>query len=130
MPAVLIEIRRECSPADETALIDAVHEALVSSLKIPADDRIVCLPAHAPHRFACPPGKIRPELFTLISVDLFSGRSLEAKRNLYAAIAANLGALGIPPNHILVRLREISRENWGTRGLPASEIDLGFKVEV
>lgn len=130
MPAVLIEIRRECSVTEETALIDAVHAAIVSALKIPADDRIVRLQVHAPHRFACPPGKARPEMFTLISIDLFSGRSLEAKRNLYAAIAANLGVLGIPADHILLRLREIPRENWGVRGLPASEIDLGFTVEV
>lgn len=130
MPFVLIEIRRECSAAEETALMDAVHVAVVTALKLPADDRIVRLQVHAPQRFACPPGKSRPELFTLISIDLFSGRSLEAKRNLYAAIAANLGVLGIPADHILVRLSEIPRENWGVRGLPASEIDLGFKVEV
>ncbi|MDO6385870.1 tautomerase family protein [Uliginosibacterium sp. 31-12] len=130
MPVVLIEIRRECTAAEETALMDAVHAAIVSALKIPAGDRIVRLQAHPPHRFACPPGKARPDLFTLISIDLFSGRSLEAKRTLYATIAAKLGELGIPADHILVRLRDIPRENWGVRGLPASEIDLGFKVEV
>lgn len=130
MPAVLIEVRREYTAAEELALMDGVHAAVVSALKIPAHDRIVRLQVHAPQRFACPGDKTQPERFTLISIDLFSGRSLEAKRNLYAAIAANLAPLGIPADHILLRLREIPQENWGVRGLPASEIELGFKVEV
>lgn len=126
----MIEVRREYAPAEEVALIDAVHAAMVLALKIPADDRIVRLQAHAPHRFACPPGLSRPERYTLISIDLFAGRSLDAKRKLYAAIAANLEGLGIPADHIQVRLREIARENWGLRGQAASDLDLGFKIDV
>lgn len=44
--------------------------------------------------FATPPEK--DERSTLVEVDLFSGRSLDAKKALYRAIVTNLGRLGIP----------------------------------
>ena len=71
------------------------------------------------------------ERYTLINIDLFSGRSLTAKKVLYRAIVSNLGKYGIPADHIKVLLRESAAENWGIRwGIPASEIELGFKVDV
>ncbi len=130
MPVALIEVRRDYGAVEAQALIDALHAAMVCALEIPEDDRIVRLLVHAPAFFACPPGKAHPERFTLIGVDLFAGRSPAAKRRLYAAIFENLAPLGIPADHIVVRLNEIPRENWGLRGQPASEVDLGFKVEV
>ncbi|HEU4678089.1 MAG TPA: tautomerase family protein [Terrimicrobiaceae bacterium] len=84
--------------------------------------------SHEPHRFTSAPGK--GEGYTLISIDLFAGRSLVAKKELYAAIVRNLDALGIPPDHVKVALREVPRENWGIRGLAASEIAIGFEIEV
>jgi phenylpyruvate tautomerase PptA (4-oxalocrotonate tautomerase family) len=43
----------------------------------------------------------------------------------------NLGTLGIPPDHVLVLLDEVPRENWGIRGgRAACDVDLGFKVDV
>jgi len=43
----------------------------------------------------------------------------------------NLGKLGIPAGDIKILLRESGAENWGIRGgVPASEVDLGFKVDV
>jgi phenylpyruvate tautomerase PptA (4-oxalocrotonate tautomerase family) len=90
--------------------------------------RLVC---HEPHRFACPPGLAAPERFTLISIDAFAGRSLDAKRALYAATVANLARVGIPKDHVKVLLREIPRENWGIRGGQAAcDVELGFKIDV
>jgi len=62
---------------------------------------------------------------------MFSGRSMGAKRALYQAIVRNLAALDVPPHDIKITLIEIPPENWGLRGgMPASEIDLGFKIDV
>lgn len=131
MPAVLIETRRAYSAQEEAALIEATHAALREALKLPPHDRIVRLVAHEPHRFACPPNKTHPDRFTLISIDAFSGRSLDAKRGLYRAIVRNLAPLGIPEDHVTIVLREAPRENWGVRGGQAGcDIDLGFAVEV
>lgn len=56
---------------------------------------------------------------------------MEAKRNLYQGIVERLEDLGIPRSHVKIILNEVAKENWGLRGgKPASEIELGFTVEV
>lgn len=131
MPNVVIEIRRNIPAEIEVAMIAAVHSALREAFNIPPGDRNVRLVAYEPHRFACPPELSRPELYTVVSIDAFAGRSLDMKRALYRMIVENLEALGIPKDHVLILLREIPRENWGIRGgQAASDVTLGFKVEV
>ena len=128
MPNTLIATRAGWI-TDPGAGIDAVQSALREALKIPEGDRTLCLIEHPPSHFAVPPG--RGEKFTLIEVTMFSGRSMSAKRTLYQAIVRNLAALHVPPSDIKITLIETSPENWGIRGgMPASEIDLGFKIDV
>jgi len=53
------------------------------------------------------------------------------QKELYQNIVANLGKLRILKSDVFIVLHEIPLENWGIRGgVPASEIDLGFKVGV
>jgi phenylpyruvate tautomerase PptA (4-oxalocrotonate tautomerase family) len=67
----------------------------------------------------------------MVELDMFAGRSLEAKKALDAALVRNPGALGVPALDIKILLREIPTENRGVRGgLPASEVDLGSGVDV
>ena len=75
MPNVAIEVRRHYTKEEEEGIIDAVHAALMDGLKTPDWDRTIRLVVHEPHRFATPPRK--DEKYTLVDVDLFSGRSLE-----------------------------------------------------
>jgi phenylpyruvate tautomerase PptA (4-oxalocrotonate tautomerase family) len=131
MPSVLIEIRKSYSKEEEIALIEAVHGSLVDTFKIKPTDKTVRLIVHEPHRFAHPPTLTESESFTHITIDVFTGRSIEAKRNLYQALVARLGVLGIPSDHIVILLRESPLENWGVRGGHAAcEINLGFKVDI
>jgi phenylpyruvate tautomerase PptA (4-oxalocrotonate tautomerase family) len=131
MPSVLIEVRKHYTQAQEIALMEAVHAALRAAFKILPGDKNVRLVVHEPHRFACPPDREKPELYTHIGIDAFAGRSLDAKRNLYQAIVNNLEHFGIPRNHVKIMLREIPRENWGIRGGQAGcDVELGFKLEV
>lgn len=109
-------------------LLEVVHEALVEALKIPEDDLIQILQEHKEDNFEIPPYKT--EMFTLIEITMFIGRSVEAKRNLYKAIAERLEPLGIKAQDIMVILHEPSLENWGIRGIPVSEINLDFKIDV
>jgi hypothetical protein len=111
--------------------MDAVHAALREAFHILPGDRNVRLVAHEPHRFACPPDRRQPELYTHISIDAFAGRSLEAKRALYRQIVINLEALGIPKDHVKIALRELPKENFGIRGGQAGcDVELGFKIDV
>ena len=131
MPSSTIEVRTSYPKEKEIALLNAVHDALVLAFKIPDHDRNIRLVVHESHRFACPPDRSRPEAYTIVTVDAFAGRSLDAKRLLYRSIVENLGVLGIPPDHVLILLHELPRENWGVRGGQAAcDVDPGFKIEV
>jgi phenylpyruvate tautomerase PptA (4-oxalocrotonate tautomerase family) len=131
VPHALIEVRRPYTAAEEVAIIDAVHAALVAGFRIPRQDKHVRLVAHEPHRFAVPPTLSAPELYTLVSIDCFAGRSLDAKRHLYTEIVERLAVLGIPRDHVGIALRESELENWGIRGGQAAcDVDLGFDVHV
>ncbi|MGB8399266.1 tautomerase family protein [Bradyrhizobium sp.] len=128
MPNTLIATRAGWI-TDPKTIIDAVQSALREALKIPEADRTLRLIEHPVSHFAVPPG--RGEKYTLIEVTMFSGRSMDAKRRPYQTIVRNLATLGVPPFDIKITLIETPPENWGLRGgMPASEIDLGFKIDV
>jgi phenylpyruvate tautomerase PptA (4-oxalocrotonate tautomerase family) len=129
MPLIRVEIRVGWSSAEKARLLDAIHAAAVEALRIPDEDRTQILTEHPADAFEFPPGK--GDRFTLIQVTMFAGRSLDAKRRLYQAVVGNLGRLGIPPSEVLIVLHEVALENWGIRGgTPASDLDLGFKVDI
>ena len=131
MPSTVIEVRRSYSPEQEAHIVEAVHAALVEGFRIPEEDRCVRLVTYEPHRFICSPKLEQPERYTVVTVTAFTGRSLDAKRNLYRGIVERLAEQGIPPSHVKIILNEVPRENWGLRGgNPAPEVELGFKVEV
>lgn len=113
----------------ERKVIEAVQAALVSALKIPAKDRDVVIDTYDETSRIVMTG--RSQKFTRVEVTLFAGRSMEAKRALYKALAANLAELGVPETEVKTILIEVPTENWGLRGgYPASELDLGFKIDV
>jgi phenylpyruvate tautomerase PptA (4-oxalocrotonate tautomerase family) len=110
--------------------LDGVHKALVVAFKIPEDDRHQIINEHSRENFEAPSSK--SENYTLIEITAFSGRSLDAKRNLYSQIAANLArSPGIKSEDILIVIQEPPLDSWGIKGCkPASEVDIGFKVDV
>ena len=129
MPLAKIEVRKS-RPADEIEdIIEAIYQAQREALKVPEDDRQIRYFEHKPEHFAVPPGKT--DNYTLVEITIFPGRSLEAKRNLYKAIVRRFGDLGIDKTDILIVLNEPPLENWGIKGgSPASEVDIGFKLNV
>lgn len=131
MPSTVIEVRRTYSATEEVAIVDAVHEALVAAFRIPPGDKHVRLVVHEPHRFAVPPHLSAPDRATMVAIDCFAGRSVDAKRALYAGIVERLEPLGIPRDHVTITLRDVPREDWGIRGGQAAcDVDLGFEVSV
>jgi len=129
MPIVRINVRKSRSAEEKSQFCDAVYSALRKALKIPGGGRQLFYVEHAPENFQIPLG--RSDDYTIIEITLFAGRSFEAKKKLYQLITQKLGALGIASNDILVVLHDVPLENWGAwGGVPASEIDIGFKVDV
>lgn len=128
MPSTRIHTRRGWIGDRRTALLEAVQRALVTGLRIPPRDRCVMLAEQDAGDMLVPPEA--GELFTVVEVTLISGRSPEAKRRLYAAVVAELAGFGLAASDVRVILVESPAENWSVGGRPASEIDLGFKVDV
>ena len=129
MPLVRIETRRWMTRETKRALLDIVHAALVGSFKIPDHDRNQRVVEYEPDDFEASAGK--GERFTIITIDAFAGRSLEAKRQLYQELASGVAAVGIPPADLIVVVHDVPLESWGTRGGKAAcDIDLGFRIQV
>ncbi|MFD2238419.1 tautomerase family protein [Aureimonas populi] len=128
MPATRMETRRGWIGNRRLEVIEAVQRALLTGLQIPDHDRCISLVEYEADAMITPPSK--GPSYSVIEIKLFSGRSLDAKRKLYAALAEELSAFGVPASDIKIVLVEIDPVNWGLGGLPASEIDLGFKIDV
>ena len=129
MPLVKVH-RRLGHPSEQNELIlAAVHDALVSSFRIPESDRNHLLLEHDTEHFQIPPD--RTPAFTLIEITAYPGRTVEAKRNLYRELGERLGTLGISPADLFVVLSESALENWSVRnGISALEAPPGFKLNV
>ena len=109
--------------------MDGVHSALVSAFKIPEGDRNQRIYELDAENFERRSNKTTN--FTIIEITAFKGRSLEAKQNLYREIFQNLKSdPGIEESDILVYINEPELENWGIKGKPGSEIDMGFNIKV
>ncbi len=113
-------------------MLAAVHDALVAALHVPRGDPALRIIEHDAENFQRP-NVPHPttERYTLVEITMFTGRSESAKRALYQEIVSRLHDLGIAPQDVTIVLLESPKDNWGVHGgQPASEVDLGFQVEI
>ena len=121
MPQVRIETRNHWLKGRNAALFVAIQAAMVEAIKVPIEDQCFRLITYDADHFPTPPGKT--DRCLVIEITLVTGRTLDAKRALYAAIAHNLKEVfGIDANDIRVVLEEVALDNWGINGKPASEL--------
>lgn len=129
MPLVTIHTRRGLSAHQKAQVFDAVHGALVTAFRIPDEDRHQRLVEHEAENLDLPASK--GDRWTLVEIDAFAGRSVDAKRLLYKEVVERLGAAGVPPGDIQIVVRDVPLESWGIRGGKAAcDIDLGFDFQV
>ncbi len=113
----------------EIELMEAVQSALVSAFKIPESDRDVVLDLYEESRRLVSHG--RSERYTRVEILGIAERSLNAKRVLFKTIVKNLQSVGVPKSETRIVLVEPPADSWGVKGgIPASEVDLGFKIDV
>ena len=128
MPATRIETRAGWLEGRQAELLEAVQRAIIEGIRIPENDRDIRLHELPADAMLIP--SHRSERFTFIEISMFVGRSVDAKRRLYAALVHELGAFGVAPPDIKVLIHEAPRENWSVGGMALSDVELGFKVEV
>ena len=116
MPMSRIDIPRGKSPEYRATLRDVVYETLNSVIGVPEDDRFEVLSEHDPENLDISPtylGIERSAEAILIQITLNEGRTVEAKRAFYAALAAALEErLCIRPEDLTISLVEVKKENW------------------
>ncbi|WP_440073685.1 tautomerase family protein [Streptosporangium sp. OZ121] len=95
---------------------DRVHQAMVETLNIPADDKFQILTEHSSGELVYDPsflGIDRTDGIVMIQITLATGRSRQLKTALFARIAELLAETpGIRPQDIFVTLVEASAENF------------------
>lgn len=120
MPLVTITVRKPKPSAFKTAVLDAVHAALVSS-GVPATDkfqRVIELDADD-FRFdpTYPDLKTkRNEDFVLIEILWSVGRSVKVKKKLLDELIGSLATAGFDAENVMVCFKETSWENWSFGG--------------
>ncbi|HYC92680.1 MAG TPA: tautomerase family protein [Thermoanaerobaculia bacterium] len=120
MPLVRITLRKGRSPEFLRDASNAVHDALVATANVPADDRFHIIEEVESDRLIAHPsygGVTRGEGLIVVQITLNAGRTLEVKRALYADIARRLQeSVDVRPDDVLISLVEVTRENWSFGG--------------
>lgn len=120
MPLVTLTLLEPQTPAFKTAVLDAIHDALVQS-GVPQADRFQRVITLAPEDARIDPtfpdlARPRASGSLLIEILWSVGRSVRVKRALLADLMVRLAALGIDTEQVMVVLHETAWENWSFGG--------------
>lgn len=127
MPTIKIELLEGRDNQTVFAIRDSVMNSAVDILQLPENDRNIRIIGYREGFF-----QMKPPYEILIEISLFAGRSKETKRKLFQSIVNDLSEKNlIAADKVLITLNEQPMENWGGRGgIPADEMELGFKVKI
>jgi phenylpyruvate tautomerase PptA (4-oxalocrotonate tautomerase family) len=127
MPTIIIELLKGFDNQTLIKMRDLVMDAMVETLQLPHNDRNIRILEYDQGMF-----QMKPPYEILIEISMFSGRTKETKRRLYKNIVSTLDSNGIiGKEKVLITIHEQPLENWGVKGgIPADDIDLGFKVNI
>ena len=110
-------------------LSDAIHQAIIEALNYPPEKKFQRFIALEKDDFIFPAD--RSDLYLIIEISMFSGRSMEAKKALiYALFTSIEQQCGISPQDIEITISETPKENWGIRGRAGDELQLNYQVNV
>lgn len=116
MPLVRISIREGKSPEYHATLMEQIYLAMRESIGTPEDDRFATITEHKASGFNTSgnyAGVDRSDDLVIIQITMLSGRTVEQKKALYAAIADKLSQdPGARKEDVFVSLVEVEREDW------------------
>lgn len=116
MPLVRIALI-EGKPASYLQKVsDAVHQAMVETIAVPAHDRFQIITEHPRSHFVYDPEYLnihRSNELIIIQITLNQGRTVELKKALFKRIAELLHQeIKLRKEDVLVNLVEVPKENW------------------
>ena len=121
MPLVTLTVRRGKDAAFKSAVLNAVHNALVAS-GVPQADRFHRVLELSAEDFRFDPSypdlaSPRTDDFVLIEVLLSTGRSVKVKRKIAIDLVDSLRqAPGLDPDNVMLVFKETLWENWSFGG--------------
>lgn len=129
MPIVRIEDPINRSTASRREVIETTYRCLKRVFGVNDEELQARYEHYRKEDFRAPGDK--PE-YLQVNITVFKGRTLETKRKLYKELSNALAEmLAIAPSSVLILLDEHDAENWGMQGgIPASQIDFGYAVNV
>ncbi len=114
MPLVRITVRDDTDATSRRAIADGVHRAMVDTIGIPPGDRFQVIDAQPAESIIADPAylDVTRQNPVFVEITLVRGRSFEKKRALYGAVVAELVAVGVRSEDVLIVLHETGREDW------------------
>jgi phenylpyruvate tautomerase PptA (4-oxalocrotonate tautomerase family) len=126
---VIYGIKEKLNPI-KAELSDIIHGCMQSELGMPEDKRAHRLIPLDREDFYYPGG--RSEAYTVIEINMMSGRKPETQKRLIKALFENIESqLSISPIDVEITIKEQAPYQWGFRGMTGDEVnDLKYKVNV
>ncbi len=116
MPLVRIALTEGKTEFYKKKLGDAVHQAMVETINVPAADKSQIITTHPRSDFMYDPDYLnisRTDDLVIVQITLNSGRTTEMKKAFYKRVVELLVAeVKIRPEDVLINLVEVSKENW------------------
>ena len=116
MPLARIDVPRGRTAAFRRLVGDVVYEAMLDTLKVPANDRFQVITEHDAQDLVLDRSYLdiqRSSACIVIQLTLNDGRTVDQKRAFYKAIADGLHErLGMRREDVVISLVEVRKENW------------------
>ena len=121
-------IRRELHPIKEK-VSEIISECMFEAFQFPREKKA--------HRFMYIDEDSffyfegRTAKHTIIEINAFEGRSIQAKKKLYQLLFEKFeNQLQITPMDLEITIFETPKHNWGIRGKSGDELSLNYKVTI
>ena len=116
MPLARIDLPAGKPPEYSRAVASVIYDAMIATLNAPKDDRFQVISEHASDALLINPtylGIDRSADALIIQLTLNEGRTVEAKRAFYKAVADGVHErVGLRREDVFINLVEVKKENW------------------
>ena len=120
MPFIRTCVHKDTPAAQRQSIVDGIHQALVDSIGMPADELFNLVTDYDAQQFFYSRtfnGVARSDTVVVIDITLRRGRSDAMKRALYAGIAQNLEKnAGVAPSDVFIFMHENDYSDWSVGG--------------
>jgi Tautomerase enzyme len=114
VPLIHVHLDRALFDASHEDIGNAIHDAQIEALGIPADDRFQIFQPHGAGELTFDPGfnGVDRQSLLVIQVTAVHMYPVATKQTFFRTVVDKLGVLGIRPEDVLISLTENGFEDW------------------